>query len=66
MDATLSYGTQVDLVWPHILNTLRLTKIDTLVLPEALYPELDYGTPNLESFALEINNSFEIYLGLFY
>ena len=66
MNATLSYGTQVDLVWPHILNTLRLTKIDTLILPEALYPKLDCGTPNLESFALEINNSFEIYLGLFY
>ena len=66
MDATLSYGIQVDLVWPHILNTLRLTKIDTLILPEALYPKLDRGTPNLESFALEINNSFEIYLGLFY
>ena len=62
MDAILSCGTEVDLIWPHILNTLRLIKIDTLVMPEALYPKLDCGTPNLESFELEINYCFVIYL----
>ena len=41
-------------------NTLRLTKIDTFVLFEALYPKLDSGTPNLELFELEINNSLAI------
>ena len=65
MDAILSYGTQVHLVWPHILKTLILTKIDTLVLFEALYPKLDCGIPNLKLFKLEVNNSFAIYLGLF-
>ena len=31
-------------------------------MPEALYPKLDCGTLNLESFELEINHSFAIYL----
>ena len=31
-------------------------------MPEALYPKLDCGTPNLESFELEINYSFEFIL----
>ena len=64
MDASLSYGTQASLIWSYIWNILRLTKISILILPKILYPKLDCGTPNLESFELVINNSLATQLVL--
>ena len=65
INATLSNWTQVDLIWPHLLNTLRLTKIDALVLPKSLYLKLDCGAFNLKSFELEFNNSSVIKFSYF-